>query len=374
MVGKSSTKPICVEVRINGKPLSMKVDTGATVSLISYKRLKQVLPRIKINKTSVVLRTYTSEIIPVRGEVQVNVTYGEQRKKLTLYVTKQEGPCLLGREWLTSIRLDWKTIGLAAMDTKQMRLHEMLKRYDEVFQDELGTMKTIKAELKLKENATPKFHRPRTVPFALRGAVEQELNRLEEKGILRKVSHSDWAAPIVPVPKKDGKVRVCGDYKVTVNPSLDVDQYPLPKSEDLFATLANRKTFSKLDLSQAYQQMVLDEKSAECLTINTHLGLYQYTRLPFGVASAPAMFQRAMDMILQGIDGVICYIDILLTGSTDEEHLERLEEVLKKVKCDFFQRLVKYLNHQVNADGLYTLPSNVAAIIQVPKPENEQQL
>ena len=101
--------------------------------------------------------------------------------------------------------------------------------------------------------------------------------------------------PIVPVPKKDGTVRVCGDYKVTVNPSLDVDQYPLPKPEDLFATLANGKSFSKLDLSQAYQQMVLEEeKSAECLTVNTHLGLYQLTRLPFGVASAPAMFQRAI--------------------------------------------------------------------------------
>ena len=183
MVGKSSTKPIRVDVRINGKPLSMEVDTGAAVSLISYKKLKQVLPRIKIKKTMVVLRTYTSEVIPVRGEVQVIVTYGEQ-KKLTLYVTRQEGPCL--REWLTSIRLDWKTIGLAAMDTNQTRLHEMLKRYD-VFQDELGTMKTIKAKLKLKENAIPKFHRPHTVPFA---PVEQELNRLEGKGILQKVDHT----------------------------------------------------------------------------------------------------------------------------------------------------------------------------------------
>ena len=220
----------------------MEVETGAAVSLISYKKLKQVLPRIKIKKTMVVLRTYTSEVIPVRGEVQVMVTYGEQEKKLTLYVTRQEGPCLLGREWLTSIRLDWKTIRLAAMDTNQTGLHEMLKRYDEVFQDELGTMKTIKAKLKLKENATPKFHRPRTVPFALKEAIEQELNGLEEKGILQKVDHSDWAAPIVPVPKKDGKVRVCGDYKVTVNQCLDVDQYPLPKSDDLFATLANGKT------------------------------------------------------------------------------------------------------------------------------------
>ena len=79
-------------------------------------------------------------------------------------------------------------------------------------------MKTIRDEAE----ATPKFHRTRTVPFALRGAVEQELNRLEEKGILKKVSHSELAAPIVPVPKKDRKVQVCGDYKVTVNPSLDV--------------------------------------------------------------------------------------------------------------------------------------------------------
>lgn len=385
MVGKQASRPIRVEVQINGKPLSMEVDTGAAVSLISYKRLKQVLPRIRVQKTTVVLRTYTSEVIPVRGEVQVNVTYGEQKKQLTLYVTRQDGPCLLGREWLTSIRLDWKTIGLAAMDTSQTRLHEMLKCYDEVFQDELGTMKTIKAELKLKENATPKFHRARTVPFALRGAVEQELNRLEEKGILKKVSHSDWAAPIVPVPKKDGKVRLCGDYKVTVNQSLDVDQYPLPKPADLFATLANGKNFSKLDLSQAYQQMVLTEESAKSLTINTHLGLYQYTRLPFGVASAPAMFQRAMDMILQGINGVICYIDdILITGTSDEEHLARLEEVLKRLKeyglrvkknkCEFFQSTVEYLGHQVESDGLHTLPSKVAAIVQAPEPENEQQL
>ena len=96
--------------------------------------------------------------------------------------------------------------------------------------------------------------------------------------------------PTVPVPK-DGKVRVCGDYKVTMNLSLDVDQYPLPKSDDLFVTLAGGKT-SKLDLSQVYQYMVLDEESAKCLlTINTHLGLYQYTHLPFGVASALAIFQ-----------------------------------------------------------------------------------
>ncbi len=160
----------------------------------------------------------------------------------------------------------------------------------DVFKDELGTMNAIRAELSVKDNVKPQFNRPRPVPFALKTIVD-ELHRL---GIVKKVSHSEWAAPIVVVPKKDGKLRLCGDYKVTVNRAFEVDQYPLPRPDDLFATLANDKTFSKLDLKQAYQQMLLVSGSEKYLTINIHLGLYQYTRLPFGVASAPAIFQRAM--------------------------------------------------------------------------------
>ena len=88
------------------------------------------------------------------------------------------------------------------------------------------------------------------------------------------VSHSDWAAPIVAVPKKDGKLRLCGDYKVTINPVLEVDQYPQPKSDDLFATPSGGKIFSKIDLSPAYQQMPLDEMSRHLVIINTHRGLF----------------------------------------------------------------------------------------------------
>ena len=116
----------------------------------------------------------------------------------------------------------------------------------------------------------------------------------------------------MPVPKKDGKLRICGDYKVTVNPVLDVEQYPLPKSQELFATLAGGEKFSKLDLQQAYLQLQLEEESRQYVTINTHRGLFEYTRLPFGVASAPALFQKTMDTILQGLPGVKCYIDDIL--------------------------------------------------------------
>ncbi len=145
-------------------------------------------------------------------------------------------------------------------------------------------MNAIRAELSVKDNVTPRFNRPRPVPFALKKA------RL---GIVKKVSHSEWAAPIVVVPKKDGMLRLCGDYKVTVNRA---DQYPLPRPDDLFATLANGKTLVS--------------------GTEKYLTLYQYTRLPFGVASAPAIFQRAMDIVLQG---VICYIDDILTNSTCSE-------------------------------------------------------
>ena len=159
----------------------------------------------------------------------------------------------------------------------------------------------------------------------------------------------------------------------------------LPKPEDLFAMLAGGQNFSKLDLLQAYQQLLLEESSKKYTTINTHKGLYQYSRLPFGIASAPAIFQKTMDAILQGIPHMICYIDdILVTGANDEEHLQNLGEVLqrleqhslrtKKPKCEFLKPSVECLGHHIDAQGLHTMSCKLDAIVQAPKPENLQQL
>ena len=130
--------------------------------------------------------------------------------------------------------------------------------------------------------------------------VEVELKRLEKEGILRKVKFSDWATPIVPVAKSNGTVRICGDYKTTVNPQLQTEEYPLPRIDDIFAKLAGGQKFTKIDLRQAYHQMEVEEESQEYLTINTHQGLYRYNRLVFGITSAPAIWQRSMDQILEG--------------------------------------------------------------------------
>ena len=116
-------------------------------------------------------------------------------------------------------------------------------------------MKEITAKLYLKDNAKPKFMKARPVPYALQDRVHKELTRLETSGIIKKVSHSDWASPIVPVVKDDNTVRVCGDFKQTVNPQLHIEQYPMQRIEDMFSTLSGGQKFTKIDLAHAYQQM-----------------------------------------------------------------------------------------------------------------------
>ena len=108
--------------------------------------------------------------------------------------------------------------------------------------------------------------------FAIKDSIDQELDHLEKQRIIRKVNTSDWAAPTVA--EKDGQFCLCGNYKVPINQALIFDQDPLLKPEDLFATIANGTLFTKLDLSQAYLQLQLDEASMSYVTVNTHQGLY----------------------------------------------------------------------------------------------------
>ncbi len=280
--------PMQIPLQVEGKPLTMELDTGAAVSIISEDTRRTMFPQLKLRKSNIVLRTYTDESLQVTGQLHVHVQYGNQTQPLVLVVVAGNGPSLFGRNWLKYLQMDWSRIGTITKPSEGLEV--LLKKHDQLFRHELGTVRPQKATLHVKPDVAPKFFKPRLVPFAVKDAVGQELDRLENQGIIRKVNTSDWAAPIVAVPKKDRRFRLCGDYKVTINQALTVDQYPLPKPEHLFATLANGTVFTKLDLSQAYLQLQLDEASLPYVTVNTHQGLYQYTRLPFGVASAPAIF------------------------------------------------------------------------------------
>lgn len=150
---------------------------------------------------------------------------------------------------------------------------------------------------------------------------------------------------------------------MTVNPEIEVVHYPLPMIEELFTPLRGCQQFTKLGLSQAYQQIELDNASKELLTVSTHRGLFRYNRLVFGVPTAPALFQKIMEALLSDLDGVVVFLDdVLVTGATKHEHLHNLRKVLKRFseagltlglnKCSFFKDSVTYLGHCIDKDGL----------------------
>ena len=376
--------PIVLSVVINGQQLPMELDTGASVSLITERVWRMMEPSSPVlQPSSIKLRTYTGEKIGCIGEISVSVSYNLQQHSCQFLVVKGDGPCLLGRDWLQRFKVPWQevfyTTGCGA--TVNRMVEEVLDKSQSLFCDELGKASQRGAQLNVAADAKPIFLKAHPVPYALRERTEQELQRLERLGVIVPVESAEWAAPVVPVVKADGSVRICGDFRLTVNKALTPNVYPLPRIEDLFAALKGGQEFTKLDVAHAYLQIPIAEASQKYVTINTHRGLFRYTRLPFGVSAAPAIFQRTMENILKGIPGVAVYIDdILVTGGSREDHLSTLNAVLerlevaglklKKSKCAFLAPSVEYLGHVISAEGLHPSEEKVRAIKEAPSPTN----
>jgi len=266
----------------------------------------------------------------VLGSLKVQISHNSQTKHLSLLVVKGQGPSLLGRDWMNWFILDWQTIHFVQTDKV---LEELLQQHSALFQDELGKLECVKVKLYVNTDMQQKFCKARPVPLALQRKVETVLGNLEAKGVIIKVKFSDWAAPIVPVAKQNGTIRICGDYKLTVNKVAKPDIYPLPKIDELFTALTGGKAFSKLDFSQAYEQLVLSDEFKPYTRIITYRGLYQYYRLLFRVSAASAIFQCTLETLLCGIPNVYIYLDdILVTGKTDKEHLDNFQEVLTRLE------------------------------------------
>ena len=149
----------------------------------------------------------------------------DQKSRLELIVAGEEGPSLLGRNWLSSLRLDWNSI----LNLQDSRLDGLLSTYSSVFTEKLGTLKGFKAKIYVSDHK-PIFCKARPVPYAIRPQVEVELDRLTRMKIIEPIPFSDWAAPIVPVMKPDRSIRICGDFKCTVNRVSKIDRYPIPKN------------------------------------------------------------------------------------------------------------------------------------------------
>lgn len=385
----SKVKPITVDMEVHGENVKFEVDTGCSITLMNESEFNAKWKngkKPKMGETSLKLKTYTGEDIKVLGVADVKVNYQNQWNNLPLYVVSGTGPSLLGRSWLEQLKLNWAEIhNMKVAGGERLTVEQVLAHHEDVFKDELGTLKGVKATINIVPGAVPRYFRPRQIPFAMRPKVEAEISRLLKDEIITPVKHSDWACPVVPILKQDGSIRLCGDYKLTVNRVSLLEQYPIPKIEDLFTALAGGQQFSKLDMSHAYAQILMDEDSKKYLTVNTHKGLFAYNRLPFGVSSAPAIFQRTMEGLLQGIPMVAVYLDdILVTGLNAQDHLKNLNEVLgrleeaglrlKRSKCELLKDEVCYLGHKVNAQGLHPMKSKVKAISEAPAPSNVSEL
>ena len=380
---QSKEKGYTVKVKIDNEIVDMVIDTGASVSLINetlYKRLNRTA------RPSKRLRTYTGEEIPVLGGCDVSVTYNNKNVDLPVMVVRGSAPCLLGRDWLEELKLDWVDI-FSTRSVEQNRPKEpvFLDEFEELFSETRGTIKDVKAKIIVDQEVKPRYFKPRPVPYALKEKVGQELDKMEAEGTIEKVQCSDWAAPIVTVAKPDKSVRICGDYKVTVNAVSKLDNYPIPNTDDLLAEIGGGKWFTKLDLTQAYTQLELEESSKDYTTINTHQGLYRFNRLPYGISSAPGIFQRCMENILRGIPYVQVRIDdILVAGRSKEEHLDCLRKVLqrlkdagarlKRKKCEFLTSEVVYLGFKIDSTGVHPVPDKLRAIEEMPRPSDVKQL
>lgn len=395
-----------VNMVVNQVPVDMVIDTGAVVTCMPDKLYFEKFNKngSELQECNIRLKTYTGEQIQVLGKFQALVTTEKGQHHLPVVVVKSSGgsqPTLMGRNWLEEIQLDWRQVksnksgegvnkNVQLLDGKSVPnefnvIAEIKRKYAPVFDEGPGEIKGSSVNIILKENSKPVFCKARSVPFALRRSVEVELEKLQNNGVIYPVTKSDWATPIVVVPKPNNEVRICGDFKVTINPCLRTDHYPLPNPEDILTKISGAKFYSKLDLSAAYSQLKVNESSQELLTINTHKGLFRYKKLAYGITSAGSLFQATMDQILSGINNTVCYIDDILLFSKSFSEMEILvESVLKTLmehgvkinisKSEFFKKSLVFLGYRLDEFGIHQSEELTRAILNAPKPENVSQL
>ena len=175
-------------------------------------------------------------------------------------------------------------------------LHDLLEEHKVVFEESLGMLNGFKAKIFVDPSVSPRFCIARSAPYSIQILVDEKLDQLVKERVIEPVQYADWAAPIVPVLKSYKKQsKFVAIFKFTVNRAAKLDRCPIPKIEDLFARLAGDQLFTQLDISQAYQQLLLSDHSKQYAIINTHRGLFRYDRLPNGISSSPGIFQRTME-------------------------------------------------------------------------------
>lgn len=386
------TEKFIINVKINNRLQQFEVDSGAGQTLLNKSNFDKLNLNVELQETKIRFRSYTAGIFAPIGVAKVEVQYKSIKSTELLYVVSDNFSPLLGRSWIRHLNIRLQDIDTKKIDTNSVSSishdniqQKVINNYPELFQKSVGCCKNIKISLKLRKNAKPIAFKAREVPHALKKKVEEELDALESQGIISKVQESDWASPLVVIPKADGTVRLCVDYKVAVNPQLQDAHYPIPRIDDLLTALNNSTYYCSLDLVKAYLHVPVDEESAKIQTIITHKGTYAFNRLSFGIKTAPNDFHLVMDKVLADLEGVTTYFDNIIVHAKTKEQcyknligcLNRLKEYdlhLNKDKCEFFKTKVQYLGYVIEQGKISKDPAKVTAITNAPRPTNQDDV
>ena len=247
-----------------------------------------------------------------------------------------------------------------------------------MFADTIGTMEE-EHHIPVDPNVPPVKHAPRKVPVAVRRKLEEKLVMLEQKGVLEKVIHpTPWISSMVVVEKKNGDLRICLDPR-DLNQAIQREHYPLPTIKEIATRLEGAKVFTVLDVRCGFWHVPLSEESSDLTTFNTLFGRYKWKRMPFGISSAPEVFQRQMHTFIEGLAGCEVVADDLLVvvhGTTmteaekDHDHnllslLERCQQESLRLnweKLKLRQTEVSFIGHVATSQGLKADPAKVSAV------------
>ena len=272
--------------------------------------------------------------------------------------------------------------GADLTQTQRKAVDSLLLQNADIFSKgslDVGSTNTVQHEIPLSD-PTP-FRLPyRRIPPSQYQSVRGHIEELKQAGIIQP-SQSPFASPIVVVEKKDGTIRLCIDYR-RLNARTVRDAFPLPRIDEALDALGKAKYFSCLDLTSGYHQVRMAVEDQPKTAFTSPMGLYEFTRMPFGLVNAPATFQRLMSAVLgdMAFESLLIYLDdIIVFSSTVEEHIERLSRVfdrlrehglkLKPSKCQLFKTEVRYLGHVVSMKGISTDPGKILAVKSWPVPK-----
>ena len=380
--GHPHSKDWIIPLEVNGCIIPFKLDTGAQANVITSQDFR-FLSGVKLHNAKETLRGYTGEVVPVRGKCVLPIKFGHSTVKTVFYVSENTKISLLGRdmcEKLGLVTFNPKIDQIEKESTGKLKYEKLKEEYKDVFEG-LGCIPG-EHEIHIDRTVTPVVHPCRKIPFPQYEEVKLEIEKMEKLGVIVKVdAPTEWVSSILVVPKPNGKMRICLDPK-DLNRAIKRQHYKLPTREEILAQFSDARIFTKLDASQGFWQMRLDDESSYLTTFNTPFGRYRYLRLPYGIKSAPEVYHKRIHEMFEGIPNVDTSMDdIIIYGKNDKEHDLALNHVMERVnennlklnadKCIFGVQELVFLGDKLTSKGVQPDPGKVSAIQNMPTPTDK---